>query len=121
MYLDTYGTSIFEISSSDNSKIQDPTKQALFKNKKALKLEIERSSTYIGYKILWIIKLFLDGKKFPVGSLTSNRWQYYVMDIVRFCTNERFMIWFLEFDSDAFFTVILKLFNDTTPFHFIKN
>ena len=40
-------------------------KQELFKKSRALKLEIERSSTYIGYKILWIIRLFLEGKRFP--------------------------------------------------------
>lgn len=34
------------------------------------------------------------------------------MDIVRFCTNERFMQEFLSFDADAFFNVLKKVFND---------
>lgn len=84
----------------------------MFKKSRALKLEIERSSTYIGYKILWVVKLFLEGKKFPQGNLSPACWRFYVMDIVRFCTNERFMTWFLDFDPDAFFLVLLKLFSD---------
>jgi hypothetical protein len=37
----------------------------MFKKARGLKLEIEHSTTYIGYKVLWVIKLFLEGKKFP--------------------------------------------------------
>ena len=29
------------------------------------KLEIEHSQTYIGYKLMWVMKMFLEGKKFP--------------------------------------------------------
>ena len=65
IYLENYGTSIFELSSSDSLKIQDEQQQNIFKKSRALKLEIERSSTYIGYKLLWVISLFLEGKKFP--------------------------------------------------------
>ena len=36
---------------------------------KELKYEIEKSHLYIGYKLLWIIRMFLDGKKFPNGDL----------------------------------------------------
>ena len=36
---------------------------------KDLKYEIEKSHLYIGYKLLWIIRMFLDGKKFPSGDL----------------------------------------------------
>lgn len=34
----------------------------------------------------------------------------YVMDVVRFCTNERFLQWFLLFDADSFLNVINLLF-----------
>ena len=33
------------------------------------KYDIEKSKAYIGYKLLWIIKMFLEGKSFPYGSL----------------------------------------------------
>ena len=29
------------------------------------KRQIEKSQIYLGYKILWVIRLFLNGKKFP--------------------------------------------------------
>lgn len=35
------------------------------------KYEIEQSSYYIGYKLLWILGLFLRGKKFPSGELSQ--------------------------------------------------
>lgn len=45
----------------------------------------------------------------------------YVMDIVRFCTNDQFLTWFLKFDPDAFFSVLIKLFTDPLPNQFIKS
>lgn len=83
------------------------------------KIETEHSSTYIGYKILWIITLYIEGKNYPQGNLSSLRWRYYVMDIVRFCTNEKFMHWFLDFDPDSFFAILKKVFIDPEPFEFI--
>ena len=120
VYLERFGTSIFELSSSDSAKLQDPRKQEMFLKSRMLKLEIERSATYIGYKLLWVITLFLEGKKFPQGSLTSDMWRYYVYDVVRFCTNEKFMAWFLDFDADSFFTILRKLFNDPEPSEYIR-
>ena len=43
------------------------------------------------------------------------------MDIVRFCTNERFLQEFLSFDAEAFFQVLKKVFNDTEPHEYIKS
>eukprot|EP00351_Strombidinopsis_sp_SopsisLIS2011_P002261 CAMPEP_0116887530 /NCGR_PEP_ID=MMETSP0463-20121206/22066_1 /TAXON_ID=181622 /ORGANISM="Strombidinopsis sp, Strain SopsisLIS2011" /LENGTH=75 /DNA_ID=CAMNT_0004550415 /DNA_START=2225 /DNA_END=2452 /DNA_ORIENTATION=+ len=36
------------------------------------KNEIEKSRVYIGYKLIWIIKMFLEGRKFPFGVLDEN-------------------------------------------------
>jgi GTPase involved in cell partitioning and DNA repair len=33
------------------------------------KYEIEKSKVYIGYKLFYIIKIFLEGKSFPSGYL----------------------------------------------------
>ena len=63
------------------------------------KMAVEQSKTYIGYKILWIIRLFLEGKSFPSGSLSSFKWRMYVFDIVRFITQDWFLHWLLEFDA----------------------
>jgi hypothetical protein len=66
-------------------------KEEHFLRQRMNKIEVEHSSTYIGYKILWLITLYMEGNRYPAGNLSSLRWRYYVMDIVRFCTNERFM------------------------------
>jgi hypothetical protein len=62
------------------------------------KLDIEHSKTYIGYKLMWVIRLFLEGKKFPNGTLSSFKWRMYVFDIVRFITTPSYLSWFLNFD-----------------------
>lgn len=36
----------------------------------AKKYEIEKSRSYIGYKLFWIMKVFIDGRTFPTGYLT---------------------------------------------------
>ena len=56
------------------------------KEQRASKLELERSKTYVGYKLMWVMRMFLQGKKFPAGTLSSFKWRMYVFDIVRFIT-----------------------------------
>ena len=34
------------------------------------RLKAEKSQLYLGYKVLWIIRLFLNGKKFPQGNIS---------------------------------------------------
>jgi hypothetical protein len=35
------------------------------------KYRIQKSYVYIGYKFLWIVQMFLEGKRFPYGELTE--------------------------------------------------
>ncbi len=65
------------------------------------------------------MKMFLEGKKFPQGTLSAFKWRIYVYDIVRFATNERFMNWFLEFDPETFFKLMKQLFTDQEPYEYI--
>lgn len=65
--------------------------------------------------------MFMEGKKFPAGNLSELRWRYYVMDIVRFFTNEKFLAWFLDFDAESFFNVLLKLFINPEPREYITS
>lgn len=119
------GTSLFEQNSLEVNKGKlSPEEQEKWDEYTAArkrKLEIEHSSTYIGYKLLWVITIFLEGRKFPTGTLSSFKWRCYVYDIVRFCTNDKFMRWFLEFDPESFFQVVKKLFIDKEPFDFIRS
>ena len=38
------------------------------------RLNAEKSQIYIGYKILWVIRLFLNGKMFPSGNIPGKKW-----------------------------------------------
>ena len=50
--------------------------------------ETVRSQKYIGYKILWVIKLFLGGKKFPTGNIKESKWRIYIHDIIQFISTK---------------------------------
>ena len=81
---------------------------------------ITKSQAYIGYKILWIIKLFLAGKKFPNGNISERKWRSYVHDIIQFVTNKEMLLTFLYMDSEAFFQVIAILFYEGKACDFVK-
>jgi hypothetical protein len=44
------------------AEVKAPSEVGLSKKEK---MEIEHSQTYIGYKLMWVMKMFLEGKKFP--------------------------------------------------------
>lgn len=67
------------------------------------------------------MKMFLEGKKFPQGTLSSFKWRIYVYDIVRFATNQQFLEWFLAFDPDCFFKLMKTLFLDQEPYEYITS
>jgi hypothetical protein len=54
--------------------------------------------------------MFLDGRKFPDGTLTSDQWRTHVHDIIHFITTEEYLRTILDFDPEMFFFVIEKLF-----------
>lgn len=47
---------------------------------------IEKSSTYLGYKLIWASRLFLLGKKFPKGVFDMTVWNAVVHDICELIT-----------------------------------
>ena len=72
--------------------------------------QIEKSYIYTGYKLLWIIKMFLDGKKFPFGNLSVLQWQQHTYQIIDFIMNDKYMNDVFVFDPEQFFKVIARLF-----------
>ena len=38
------------------------------------RLKAEKSALYLGYKLLWIIRLLINGKRFPQGTIETKRW-----------------------------------------------
>ena len=67
---------------------------------KERKYEIEKSHLYIGYKLLWILKMFLEGRKFPNGELEEEQWRMHVYHIVDFVTDNDNLKEILDFDPD---------------------
>ena len=72
---------------------------------------MERSFQYMGYKMLWIIQMALEGKKFPSqGQLETDQWRAHVYDISIWLTIEDCLRILVDFDSNLFFRVIARLF-----------
>lgn len=62
--------------------------------------------------------MFLDGKMFPSGFLSTEKFKAHVFDIANFISIENFLEELLQFDSESFFSVIAKLFYDS-PYKFL--
>lgn len=52
------------------------------------RIMIERSSVYLSLKLMYIVRLFLIGKKFPQGHFTTQEWQVLCHDITDLITTE---------------------------------
>ncbi len=65
------------------------------------KYDIEKSKTYIGYKLLWAIRMFLHGKMFPFGTMSEERYRQHVYDISHFVITKDYLTVLLDFDSHA--------------------
>ena len=87
---------------------------------KQQRMHVERSAYYVGYKLQWIIRQFLKGKKFPSGELDSAQYKLQVLSIVDFVTDEDNLATMLDFDADAFFETMVRLFIGR-PWLFITN
>lgn len=79
---------------------------------------IEQSAYYIGYRLFWIIGLFLKGRKFPSGMLDPAQYKLQVFNIVDFVTDEDNLAAMLDFDAEGFFEMMVRLFT-SEPWLFI--
>jgi hypothetical protein len=87
------------------------------------KQQIERSQTYLGYKILWIVNMFLDGRKFPTGRIRESMWRAYLHDIIEFLSNQEYLKTLLSIDPESVFQMIAVLFKPSGsqgPFELIQ-
>ena len=107
-----------QLTDKTHRKVTKHDIQLLRSADKNRKYEIEQSSFYIGYKLLWILSLFLKGKKFPQGDLMESQFRAHVFNIVDFVTDEQTLALLLDFDAEAFFQTVLFMFNDK-PWHYI--
>jgi len=72
----------------------------------------EKSAVYIGYKLLWVIRLTLLGKRFPKGHYEMKLWQSIVHEVLDIITQEDFMKTLFEIDASAYFQIITIAFNN---------
>ena len=72
----------------------------------------EKSSAYVGYKLLWAIRLTLLGKRFPKGHYEMKLWQEIVHEVLDIITQEDFMKTLVEIDASAYFQIITIAFNN---------
>jgi hypothetical protein len=92
--------------------------QMLFNVDSKIKYEIEKSKYYVGYKLLWIMRMYLEGRQFPYGSLQHSQWETFVNQIASLLEDDQFLKEFLDFDSKCFFHVVCRLFYGE-PYQFI--
>ena len=69
---------------------------------------------YIGYKMLWIVKLLIEGKR-PlgvghVGEMQLEQHRAHVHSVANFLRVEEYRVAMIEFDANNFFRVIQRLF-----------
>ncbi len=60
----------------------------MLKTDKERRAEIEKSYIYIGYKLMWVMKMFISGRKFPDQALVDLQWRQYCYDIIVFLLDE---------------------------------
>lgn len=81
---------------------------------------VEKSSLYLGYKLFWVLQLFIHGKKFPHGNIPEPQWRAYVHDIISFLSSPEIMRDLLKIDAESLFQVISVLFmRSARPYHIV--
>ena len=54
--------------------------------------------------------MFLEGKSFPSGQLTEEKYRHHVYDIVNMISNDQYLEELLSFDHEQFFKVLASVF-----------
>lgn len=82
--------------------------------------QIEKSQIYLGYKMLWVVKLFLGGHKFPSGTFRESKWRMYINDVTSFIAVKEIAKTLLSINVEAFFQIISILFCEGKPCEFVQ-
>ena len=64
---------------------------------------VEKSQIYLGYKLFWVIRLYLNGKKFPQGNIKESKWRAYIHDIIQFLSNTEILDDLIRIDAETIF------------------
>jgi hypothetical protein len=73
---------------------------------------LERSSCYLGLKLLWTARQFLVGKKFPSGIFNRNQWHVLCHDVIELITQEDFISLCTDIDAAAYFQIVSIIFTN---------
>ena len=92
-----------ETSVYDNCEIQNLT---IMPENFPARTYLEKSSTYIGYKLLWTIKLLLLGKRFPKGRFNVKLQNDIKNEVLNIITLDFFMEVIIQIDASAFFQIV---------------
>ena len=64
--------------------------------------------------------MFLDGKKFPQGSIRDRKWRQYIHDILEFIANPEILKTLLAIDAAALFQIIAVIFYPSRPYELVR-
>lgn len=75
---------------------------------------------YLGYKLMWVLQLFINGKKFPQGYIQEPKWRAYVHDIISFLSSPQILRDLMLIDAETLFQVISVLFmRNSRPYQIV--
>lgn len=94
------------------NKSLNGVKEILLKDEES-KYNIEASYEYIGVKLLYIIKLFIKGEKFPSGRLEKHQRILFLGQSIEFLLREEEATELMRLNSRTFFNVVSELYLST--------
>ena len=85
--------------------------------------EIINSKEYKGHKILWYIKKCFIKRKYPYFSEMMEEKEYakFLIELILWLIRENIMKDFVEFDSEDYFEILMKIFENVSNIEIIKN
>jgi hypothetical protein len=87
----------------------DEVKEILLKDEES-KYKIETSYEYIGLKLLYIIRLFIKGERFPSGRLNEHQKTLFLSQSIEFLLREDEATELMKLDARTFFNVVSGLY-----------
>ena len=84
--------------------------------------EIMNSKEYKGHKILWYIKKCFVRRKYPyfINNMEEKEYGKYLMNLIFWLMKENIMKDLIEFDSENYFEILIKIFEDERNIEIIK-
>ena len=84
--------------------------------------EIKESKEYKGHKLFWYINKSFTKRKYPyfINNMEEKEYNKYIIDLIFWLMKENIMRNLIEFNSELYFDVLNKIFNDQKNLNIIK-